>query len=467
MTISTLSNDGANRSSGGNTKKDGAAAKECTYWKKCFTREEWKEQVAKYSSMGELYANKTIHYPLKIQPDSTGGAGAGAGSGAGDEGFSSVQTMPIEPTLPRLLLNYFVSMAYEDSSIRMAKELGFIRNNKDIALFNDLYKIKERFHIKHLIKLGHINKAMDEINSIFGLEVLEETFNATESDAGSTGNEQQQQQQFDIDGDLHFKLLLLNLIEMIRSHHEQKNGAEDSNDFILNLIQYSQKKLAIKASSSIKKMQELELAMTLLLFPLSDSVDSSSIKLPKSLQNLYSITLRAKIANLVNEKLLKFIHPKIQFEIHNNNSKFPDLLNSDKKIITQNFTVYNNNLINGSNGTKINYISSNQPISDKMASSDTTATSNSVWLNHQDTNHGTNTSATTFKNLENKNYWNQASELLTASAASNTKTKNLQFNNYSSSEFPYEPRLTQIMKLWCWCENQLHHNQIGVPRVEN
>lgn len=216
-----------------------------------------------------------------------------------------------------------------------------------------------------------------------------------------------------------------------------------------------------------QKMQELELAMTLLLFPLSDSVDSSSIKLPKSLQNLYSITLRAKIANLVNEKLLKFIHPKIQFEIHNNNSKFPDLLNSDKKIITQNFTVYNNNLINGSNGTKINYISSNQPISDKMASSDTTATSNSVWLNHQDTNHGTNTSATTFKNLENKNYWNQASELLTASAASNTKTKNLQFNNYSSSEFPYEPRLTQILKLWSWCENQLHRNQIGVPRMKN
>lgn len=312
---------------------------------------------------------------------------------------------------------------------------------------------------------------MDEINSIFGLEVLEETFNATESDAGGTENEQQQQ--FDIDGDLHFKLLLLNLIEMIRNHHEQKSGSADSNDFILNLIQYSQNKLAIKASSSIKKMQELELAMTLLLFPLSDSVGSSSsststsIKLPKSLQNLYSITLRAKIANLVNEKLLKFIHPKIQFEIHNNNSKFPDLLNSDKKIVTQNFTVYNNNLISGSNGTKINYISSDQPISTKMTNAETTATSSSVWLNHQDSSRGTKTSATTFKNLENKNYWNQASELLTANAASSAKTKDLQFNNYSSSEFPYEPRLTQIMKLWSWCENQLHRNQIGVPRMEN
>ncbi|CAI4048403.1 hypothetical protein SKDZ_13G2610 [Saccharomyces kudriavzevii ZP591] len=454
MTISTLGNDSGKRSAG---SKNGAT--DLTYGKKCFTREEWKEQVAKYSVMGELYANKTIHYPLKIQPNSIGGAEG--------EGFSTIQTTPIEPTLPRLLLNYFVSMAYEDSSVRMAKELGFIRNNKDIALFNDLYKIKERFHIKRLIKLGHINKAMDEINSIFGLEVLEETFNATRNDADRTEKQQQQQQQqFDIDGDLHFKLLLLNLIEMIRNHHQQKDVSGDSNDFILNLIEYSQKKLAVKASSNIKKMQELELAMTLLLFPLSDAtIDSDSIKLPKSLQNLYSISLRSKIANLVNEKLLKFIHPKIQFEISHNNSKFSDLLNSDKKIITQNFTVYNNDLVNGSNGTKINHISSDQPINEKMASNEAASAGNPVWLKQRDGNVDTSSTATIFQNLENKNYWNQTSELLTSSDA---KTKDShQFNNYYSSEFPYEPRLTQIMKLWSWCENQLHHNQIGVPRVEN
>ncbi|EJS44241.1 gid8p [Saccharomyces arboricola H-6] len=463
MTISTLGNDSGKR--GGDRENSKNGAEDLTYGKKCFSREEWKEQVAKYSAMGELYANKTIHYPLKIQPNSSGSA-EGEGDGDGDnDGFSTIQTSPIEPTLPRLLLNYFVSMAYEDSSVRMAKELGFIRNNKDVAVFNGLYKIKERFHIKRLIKLGHINKAMDEINSIFGLQVLEETFNGTESCAGRTEKQpQQQQQQFDIDGDLHFKLLLLNLIEMIRNHHQQRDASKDSNDFILNLIEYSQKKLAIKASSNTKKMQELELAMTLLLFPLSDSVSRDCIKLPKSLQNLYSISLRSKIANLVNEKLLKFIHPKVQFEINNNNSKFPDLLNSEKKNITQNFTVYNNNLINGSNGTKINHISSDQPIHQKMTGNDAAVASNSVWLNQRDANADVNSAATTFKNLENKNYWNQTSELLTASSA---KTKELQFNNYYSSEFPYEPRLVQIMKLWSWCENQLHHNQIGVPRVEN
>ena len=110
------------------------------------------------------------------------------------------------------------------------------------------------------------------------------------------------------------------------------------------------------------------------------------------------------------------------------------------------------------------YKRQDQPIHDKMASNEAAAAANSVWLNQGDGNVGTGSAARTFHNLENKNYWNQTSELL---SSSNSKTKGLEFNNYYSSEFPYEPRLTQIMKLWCWCENQLHHNQIGVPRVEN
>lgn len=30
----------------------------------------------------------------------------------------------------------------------------------------------------------------------------------------------------------------------------------------------------------------------------------------------------------------------------------------------------------------------------------------------------------------------------------------------------YEAKLIQVMKLWAWCENQLHNCDIGVPRVE-
>lgn len=76
MTISTLSNETTKSGSCSGQGKNGG--KDFTYGKKCFTKEEWKEQVAKYSAMGELYANKTIHYPLKIQPNSSGGlAGRG------------------------------------------------------------------------------------------------------------------------------------------------------------------------------------------------------------------------------------------------------------------------------------------------------------------------------------------------------------------------------------------------------
>lgn len=35
------------------------------------------------------------------------------------------------------------------------------------------------------------------------------------------------------------------------------------------------------------------------------------------------------------------------------------------------------------------------------------------------------------------------------------------------SEFQFEPKLVQIMRLWAWTENQLHVNDIGIPRVEN
>ena len=34
------------------------------------------------------------------------------------------------------------------------------------------------------------------------------------------------------------------------------------------------------------------------------------------------------------------------------------------------------------------------------------------------------------------------------------------------SQFQYEAKLTQLMKLWAWCENELHQNDIGVPRIE-
>lgn len=38
--------------------------------------------------------------------------------------------------------------------------------------------------------------------------------------------------------------------------------------------------------------------------------------------------------------------------------------------------------------------------------------------------------------------------------------------NLHSYYIPNDVRLVQIMKLWVWCENQLHSSDVGVPRVE-
>ena len=36
-----------------------------------------------------------------------------------------------------------------------------------------------------------------------------------------------------------------------------------------------------------------------------------------------------------------------------------------------------------------------------------------------------------------------------------------------ANDLLYEANLVQVMKIWSWCENQLHSKGIGVPRVEN
>ena len=148
-----------------------------TYEKKSFTREQW----------------------MKVVQD------------ANPYDRSNSELSNNEPVIPMLLLNYFVVMAYEESSIRMAKELGFLNSNKDIEEFNSVYMIKKRAYIKELIKKGEILLAMEKITEVFGIEVLESLNDHI------------------TDEDLNFKLLLLNLIEMIRSH----NAKGDPNDCLL------------------------------------------------------------------------------------------------------------------------------------------------------------------------------------------------------------------------------------------
>ncbi len=320
-----------------------------------------------------------------------------------------------EPRIPMLLLNYFVVMAYEESSIRMAKELGYVTSNKDIEEFNSIYMIKKRAYIKELIKKGEILLAMEKITEMFGIEVLENLNDHI------------------MDEDLNFKLLLLNLIEMIRSHNRNDKG-ESQEQFVLDLISYAQDKLALKASSKKEYMKEVELVMTLLLFPLHDGEGETngnyatdpSCKLPKKLKQLYSLNLRTKVADLVNRKLLQSILPRINSQLEK--SGLPDILGSS----------FQSNQV----PTLTNVIRS-------IPRENITTEKLSGELAYVEEKQGSSTS----NNAEMCGIQGEIFEELG--------------EDLDSYHIPNDVRLVQIMKLWVWCENKLHAADIGVPRVES
>ncbi|AGO12719.1 AaceriADR248Cp [[Ashbya] aceris (nom. inval.)] len=333
-----------------------------------------------------------------------------------------------EPSIPWLLINYFVVMAYEESSVRMARDLGILKTNKDAIEFNKIYKIRERARIRELIKKGDILRAMEEINEKFGVETLENI----ETGLGNSGNKALQ------DEDLHFKLLLLSLIEMIRQHHQEPpTSEEESNRFILNLIEYSQEKLAVKASSNKEYMKELELVMTLLLFPMEAVCDDNGnrIKIPKNLRNLYSLSLRSRIANLVNRKLLQRIYPQIAMA--SSNGKYPDLLGGN--IADKNFDHFNSHL--------------KSRAKEDISSNFTRETLASM----KDTPEGP----------LGRNEWNTSNWANTSRILQDHVNKSGESDSHQKFHVEYEVKLVQVMKLWAWCENQLHNADIGVPRVES
>ncbi|SCV02158.1 LAMI_0G16380g1_1 [Lachancea mirantina] len=375
------------------------------YHRKSFSRQEWRDYVM----------DSGLPFDIKTSTrDRYGGA-------------SASKRLCVEPSIPVLLLNYFVVMSYEEASIRMARELGYVKNNKDAAEFNKVYKIGERAHIRQLIKKGKILEAINEINTKFGVEVLEQR---SDEPGKAEAND-----------DLHFKLLLLNLIEMIRNHHQGRSSStlpseETSNQFILELIQYSQDKLALKAGSNKRHMKELELVMTLLLFPMeltSSDEGQASADLPKSLKNLYLLSLRAKIANLVNKKLLEAIRPNILLAC--NEGKFPDLIGF--KSSQANFANYHG-LLRARSKDSISSEAFAKKLEDRnFTQSDNSRDKQSI-----------------------RDSWRETTMLL-----ENQEKKALDATS-SVTDNNLEARLIKVMKLWAYCENQLHYADIGVPRVE-
>ena len=382
-----------------------------------------------------------------------------------------------EPSIPGLLLNYFVTMGYAGASLEMARELGLVVTDEDAIAFNEVYKVRERAEISKLIRSGNIGAAIEKIIEVFGVDVLEELDD--ETDTRFFGGIARHRS-----GDLHFKLLLMNLIEKIRAHHKTISEHGESStisdqSFILDIIKYSQEKLAARAASNPKYMKDMELIMTLLLLPPGYDIR----QLPASIRQLYSVSLRTRIADQVNKRLLDHIYPNIA-----NQRRFPDLIcpsTVDRRAINQTSTRSAPILRTDLQSLSQSGNSEHSPVMGAGASGRnppepqllSRTSRGSYWARSVASLRGNETGemkeSIGGKEKEGEQEQGRAQhDVDTDSDDENEEDSNEAANflgtkDIDSNDLLYEANLVQVMKLWSWCENQLHSKGIGVPRVEN
>lgn len=163
--------------------------------------------------------------------------------------------------LDSIVMDYLIVEGHKTAAQQLAKDA-----NMDLTLSMD--SINHRHEIRALIHSGKIEGAISHINEA-SPELLER-------------NE-----------DLHFDLLRLQLIEMIRDANDQNLSSE--NFPYKQILEFAASNLAQKATKN--RLDDLEETMALLCFQPSELV-------PR-LQALLDLKLRRSVAASVNEVLLK------------------------------------------------------------------------------------------------------------------------------------------------------------------
>lgn len=145
--------------------------------------------------------------------------------------------------------------------------------------------IEKRKRIKYLILKGDITQAIHIISTYF----------PTVLDSNNL---------------LLFKLLRLNLIEMIREHKfqtesEKSSGADSERKFLEDILLFVRENLISKVTHSHELLKELEMTMSLLCFnfnprkPIEELTD-----LPEELRVLFDLSLRNECYRVVNRVIL-------------------------------------------------------------------------------------------------------------------------------------------------------------------
>ncbi|KAF9739674.1 hypothetical protein PMIN06_012723 [Paraphaeosphaeria minitans] len=167
---------------------------------------------------------------------------------------------PSKPSIDLLVMDYLVSHGYPRTAAKFAKEAGVPTH------LIEQESIEARVEIRQAIHKGDIDTAINKIND-FDPQIL------------------------DKDPALHFALLRLQLIELIRNC----TSVPDSD--ITPAINFASSQLAPRAATNESFLKDLELTMTLLIFLPSDN-------LQPRLAELLKPGLRQQVAAKVNEAIL-------------------------------------------------------------------------------------------------------------------------------------------------------------------
>lgn len=164
--------------------------------------------------------------------------------------------------LNNLVMNYLIIEGYESAAHKFAQEAN-------ITPQYHFYDIQDRVQIRSAIHSGDIDTAIQRINDLYP-EML------------------------DTNPSLHFSLLRLQLIELIRTCTSSPDGD------ISEALNFATTRLAPRAPGNPAFLQDLERTMALLCFP------PESLAPP--LAELMDPALRRNVAAKVNEAILESAH---------------------------------------------------------------------------------------------------------------------------------------------------------------
>ena len=118
----------------------------------------------------------------------------------------------------------------------------------------------------------------------------------------------------DLNNLLHFKLLRLNLVEMIRNHkfntkssNDSMDAGQDEREFLATILNFVRENLINKVFNLFKLLKELEITMSLLCFKFDPTIENlqDQADLPVELKKLFDLSLRYQCYRLVNNAILK------------------------------------------------------------------------------------------------------------------------------------------------------------------